>query len=117
MTGRGRRLGRLGTLALAATMSGGPGCMSLNPKTIPLPPECTAECAEVPCACRGKVYVFLLAGLDPFDTDRVGDFRNALIRSGFTKVYSGQGYHDTYFAAEMHRLTLAEPDARFVVVG
>src|SRR5207247_5004367 len=91
--------------------------VSLGPNRIALPPECTTECAEVPCACRGKVYVFLMTGLDPFNTDRVGDFRAALIQAGFTKVYSGQGYHDTFFAAEMHRLAREEPDARFVLVG
>jgi pimeloyl-ACP methyl ester carboxylesterase len=116
MTGRRRRLCGLGTLVVAA-LSTGPGCMCLNSKSIVLPTECMNECAEVPCACRGQVYVFLMSGIDPFDSDRVGDFRTALIRAGFTRVYSGQGYHDTYFAAEMHRLALAEPDSRFVLVG
>ncbi|HEY1375553.1 MAG TPA: hypothetical protein VGF55_02105 [Gemmataceae bacterium] len=104
--------GVLGALALAC----GAGCMSF-PKPIDLPPECTAECADVPCACRGKVYVFLMSGLDPFDLDRVADFRAALIRAGFNRVYNGQAFHDSYFAREMHRLALEEPDARFVLVG
>src|SRR5205814_1298819 len=111
------RRGLISTLTLAAGLAGTSGCMSLNPKLIPLPPECITECAEVPCACRGKVYVFLLSGFDFLDTDRVGAFRAALIRTGFTKVYNGQFYHDTYFAREMHRLALEEPGARFVVVG
>jgi pimeloyl-ACP methyl ester carboxylesterase len=107
----------LGTLLLTAASIGGPGCMAINPKPIPLAPECTAACADVPCQCRGKVYVFLMSGFDPLDLDRVGDFRAALIRAGFTKVYNGQFYHDVYFAKEMHRLATEEPDARFVVVG
>jgi pimeloyl-ACP methyl ester carboxylesterase len=107
----------LAPLVLAAVAIGGPGCMALNPKSIPLAPECTATCADVPCQCRGKVYVFLMSGFDPLDLDRVGDFRTALIRSGFTKVYNGQFYHDRFFAQEMHRLATEEPDAQFVVVG
>jgi pimeloyl-ACP methyl ester carboxylesterase len=107
----------LGTFVLAALTFSGPGCMALNPKPIPLAPECTAACGDVPCQCRGKVYVFLISGFDPFDLDRVGDFRAALIRSGFAKVYNGQFYHDRFFAQEMQRLTAEEPDARFVVVG
>jgi hypothetical protein len=93
------------------------GCMALNPHPIPLAPECTTDCAEIPCSCRGKVYVFLMSGFDLFDMDRVNDFRTALIHAGFTKVYNGQFYHDTYFASEIHRLALEEPDARFVIVG
>jgi hypothetical protein len=106
-----------GSLVLAAGLCAGPGCLCLNPKPIDLPPECTSACGHVPCACRGKVYVFLLSGFDLFDTDRVADFRAALIRAGFTKVYNGQFYHDTYFASEMHRVALQEPDSRFVLVG
>src|SRR4051812_15211300 len=104
-----RRLGVLGTLVLAAGLSGGSGCVSLGSKPIAVPPECGTRCAEVPCACRGKVYVFLMTGFDPFNTDRIGDFRSALIRAGFTKVYSGQGYHQNFFAAELHRLAREEP--------
>lgn len=106
----------VGALLFAALIAG-PGCMALDPKPIPLPPECTAQCGDVPCACRGKVYVFLMSGFDPLDLDRVKDFRTALIHAGFIRIYSGQGYHDTYFASEMHRLALEEPDARFVIVG
>jgi hypothetical protein len=106
-----------GGLVLAAGLMAGPGCLCLNPTPIDLPPDCTNACADVPCACRGKVYIFLLSGFDLFDTDRVADFRAALIRAGFTKVYNGQFYHDTYFAGEMRRLALKEPDAKFVLVG
>lgn len=102
---------------LLAALVAGPGCMCLNPKRIDLAPECTTDCAEIPCACRGKVYVFLMTGFDFFDSDRITDFRNALIQAGFTKVYAGQGFHDTFFAAEMNRLARTEPDAKFVVVG
>jgi hypothetical protein len=103
-------------LALAAVVAG-PGCLSLGHKPIALAPECAAACDDVPCACRGKVYVFLLSGFDPLDLDHVSDFRAALIRAGFTKVYNGQFYHDRFFAKEMRRLSTEQPDAKFVLVG
>jgi hypothetical protein len=114
MTGPRRRF--FGTLVLTALV-GGPGCMGLYPKRIPIDPACEAQCCDLPCACRGKVYIFLMSGLDPLDLDHVRDCRETLIRAGFTKVYNGQCYHDSYFAKEMHRIALAEPDAKFVVVG
>ncbi len=107
----------LGMLILAAASIGGPGCMAVNPKPIPLAPECTSACADVASACRGKVYVFLVSGLDPLDFDRVRDVRSALIRVGFTKVYDGQFYHESFFAKEMQRIAAEQPDAKFVVVG
>jgi len=58
-----------------------------------------------------------MSGFDPLDFDHVSDFRRALIRQGFTKVYNGQCYHDTFFASEMCRIARAEPDAQFVIVG
>jgi hypothetical protein len=82
-----------------------------------LPTECAAACESVPCACRGKVYVFLVNGFDPFDFGRLGDVRRTLVRAGFSKVYDGQFYHAGWFADEMRRLHADEPEARFVVVG
>jgi len=118
MTANRRRLRHLlGPLALAVGLAGSSGCLCLYHNPPVLPQDCTTACSDVPCACRGKVYVFLLSGFDPLDLDHVGEFRMALLHAGFTKVYSGQFYHDTYFAAEMHRLALTEPDAKFVVVG
>jgi hypothetical protein len=104
-------------LAIAAGIAASSGCMSLNPHPIPLSADCTAACGDVPCPCRGKVYVFLLRGFDPLDLDRVDDVRTALNTAGFTKVYDGQFYHERYFAEEMRRLSREEREARFVVVG
>ncbi|HEX4592401.1 MAG TPA: hypothetical protein VH120_20895 [Gemmataceae bacterium] len=110
---RGRIAGALAAAALAA----GPGCLSLDRKPIALSPDCAAACGEVPCACRGKTYAFLVSGFDPLDLDHVGDVRRALIQAGFTKIYNGQFYHDSFFAREMQRIRREEPEARFVVVG
>jgi pimeloyl-ACP methyl ester carboxylesterase len=114
MPGRTRQT--LGLLAIAAAVAAS-GCKALNPHPIPLSADCCAACGDVPCPCRGKVYVFLLRGFDPLDLDRVDDVRTALNAAGFTKVYDGQFYHERFFAEEMRRLSRAEPDARFVVVG
>jgi hypothetical protein len=93
------------------------GCVSFHGKAIPLPAECTAACGDVPCPCRGKVYVFLLSGFDPLDLDRVADVKAALVGAGFAKVYDGQFYDESFFRGEIRRLAKDEPDARFVLVG
>jgi hypothetical protein len=113
---RQRRRWLLGAFALAAGMLGSSGCLTLS-HTCALPPGCAETCQAVPCACRGKVYVFLVDGFDPLDFSRVAEVRSSLIRAGFTKVYNGQFYHSGWFADELRRLHTEEPDARFVVVG
>lgn len=105
-----------GAFVLLAALTAAPGCVSLH-KPIALSSDCLTVCNDVPCACRGKVYVFLLSGFDPLDIDRVADVRAALIRAGYTKIYNGQFYHGSFFAREMLRLTVEEPDAKFVLVG
>src|SRR5947208_2806060 len=100
----------LATLVLAAGLSGSSGCLCLNHAPPVISQDCAAACCDAPCACRGHVYVFLMSGFDPFDFDNVGEFRKALLNAGFTKVYDGQFYHDTFFAAEMHRLALEDPE-------
>jgi pimeloyl-ACP methyl ester carboxylesterase len=106
-----------GALVIFAAIVAGPGCMSLGHKPIALSSDCLSACNDVPCSCRGHVYVFLLSGFDPLDLDRVGDVRAALVRAGYTKIYNGQFYHEGFFASEMLRLSHEEPDTRFVLVG
>jgi hypothetical protein len=106
-----------GAFTLAAGMLGSSGCLTLSHTQCALPPGCAEACQAVPCACRGKVYVFLVDGFDPLDFSRVAEVRSSLIRAGFTKVYNGQFYHGGWFADELRRLHTEEPDAHFVVVG
>jgi hypothetical protein len=82
-----------------------------------LPADYLEACQAVPPACRGKVYVFLIDGFDPFGFCHVADFRKGLLNAGFTKVYNGHCFHTRWFADEMRTLHAEEPDARFVVVG
>ncbi len=118
MMGQSHRRGRVfGALVLAVGLAAAPGCLTLNSNLSPLPPECVEACEAVPGCCRGKVYVFLVNGLDPLDLGHVAEVRAALIRAGFTKVYDGQLYHAGWFAGEMRRLRSEEPGVRFVVVG
>jgi len=104
-------------LALTVAALAGSGCKLLDRQPLTLPPECCSACHELPCDCRGQVYVFLISGIDPLDTCRIREFRSELIRAGFNNIYNGHGYHDTLFAGEMHRIALEEPGAHFVVVG
>src|SRR5262249_19089981 len=103
-------------LAIAAGLGGAPGCLSSQSALAPLPPKCVEACETVPCACRGKVYVFLLNGFDPLGLE-AAQVRTALVRAGFPRVYDGQFYHTVWFGDEMRRIHAEEPDARFAVVG
>ncbi|MFO0809761.1 MAG: hypothetical protein U0746_14155 [Gemmataceae bacterium] len=107
----------LGNLILLAGLAGGPGCVTLCPKPLDLPPECVQACQQVPSCSRGRVFVFLVDGLDPLAVGCVGTVRRTLVGLGFNKVYDGYFYHVDWFAEEMCRLHAEEPDTRFVVVG
>jgi hypothetical protein len=86
-------------------------------KPTELPSDCVEACQAVPPDCRGKVYVFLIDGFDPFGFCHVAEVRKCLLSAGFTKVYNGHYYHTRWFADEMRTLHAEDPDARFVVVG
>jgi hypothetical protein len=107
----------LAALLLTAGLAGSSGCLTMGCKPTELPSDCLEACQGVPPACRGKVYVFLIDGFDPFGFCHVADVRKCLLSAGFTKVYNGHCYHTRWFADEMRTLHTDEPDARFVVVG
>lgn len=107
----------LGSWLLAASLVASPGCLTLCPHSLELPPECMQACRELPCCSRGRVFVFLIDGFDPLDGCGVSCVRRSLIDLGFIKVYDGHFYHSNWFADEMRRIHAEEPDAHFVVVG
>ena len=87
-------------------------------KPIPLAPECTAACADVPCQCRGKVYVFLMSGFDPLRHRSRRRFpHGAHPMPDSPRFTTASSITTRFFASEMRRLAVEEPDARFVVVG
>lgn len=107
----------MGGWLLVACLVASPGCLTLCPNALELPPECVQACRELPCCSRGRVFVFLVDGFDPLDSCGVNCVRRSLIGLGFIKVYDGHFYHAGWFADEMRRLHAEEPDAHFVVVG
>jgi hypothetical protein len=108
---------KLGSWLLLTTLAASPGCLTLSPQALELPPECVQACHSLPCCCRGRVFVFLIDGFDPLDGCGVARVRQSLIDLGFIKVYDGHFYHAGWFADEMRRLHAEEPDAHFVVAG
>lgn len=107
----------LGSWLLLASLVASPGCLTLAPQMLDLPPECVQACHSLPCCSRGRVFVFLIDGFDPLDCCGVTRVRRSLIDLGFIKVYDGHFYHAAWFADEMRRLHAEEPDAHFVVAG
>ncbi len=105
--------GILGT----AFVVGASGCLGLAKKVGSPPLEIAEVCASLPAEARGKVYLFLINGLDPFQAGDLEGVRNYVHQLGFRKTYLGQMYHQGYFGREMLRLHAEDPDARFIVVG
>jgi len=117
MTGQGRWLRRLVMLTCVPLFAMTTGCMSyLNP-VAPIPEEKKLCCAEVPKGCRNHVYVFFVHGMDPLDCANLRGLRDYVQSLGFIKTYYGQMYHTMYFANEIRRIHLEDPDARFVLTG
>jgi hypothetical protein len=113
MVGQRRLLFLLGTAALLLL----PGCFSVF-YSDPVPPaDAQSRCKQIDPICRGKLFVFMLNGLDPFNSDNLGWTRDYLKGLGFAKVYSGQSFHEDTFFDEIIRLHNIFDDARFVVIG
>jgi hypothetical protein len=117
MSGKLHKPGWSYAAVILMTLTGAPGCLMSRDALHSLPPACQEACASVPCACRSKVYVFLINGFDPLGLQGGGEVRATLVRAGFTKVYDGQFYHGDWFAGEMRRLHAEQPDVRFALVG
>src|SRR4051812_23435403 len=93
----------LGNLLLTAGFAASPGCMTLGPKPLDLPPECVQACQGLPCCSRGKVFVFLIDGFDPLDVCGRATVRRTLVDLGFPRIYDGHFYLAAWFADEMRR--------------
>lgn len=115
MAQQGRR--RLGRVALAALLAGASGCLSFcHPIDPPKPPE-RAPCEALPQACRNRVHIFFIQGLDPLDFDNLDGVAEYVQQLGFIKTYYGQLYHTWYFEDELRKVHKEDPEARFVLVG
>jgi hypothetical protein len=97
-------------LALALLLPALPGCASL-----PRCPEELPGCPEIPACSRNRVYVFLVAGIDPLC--EMEHLRERLIECGFIKVYCGHRLLGKHYAEEIQRLHQCDEHARFVLVS
>ncbi len=71
----------------------------------------------VPTACRSRVHIFFVNGLDPFGWGNVSGLSEYVQSLGYHKTYYGQLYHAFDFADEIHKIHEADPEARFALVG
>ena len=107
----------LGSFLLAGTLGMGSGCVStLNPIDRPVA-EQLMSCQAVPPCCKDHVYIFLINGLDPINATNLTGVRDYMHDIGFQKTYYGQLFHTRTYVEEIRRLSAADPDARFVLLG
>lgn len=101
----------------AALLALAPGCLSVcHPVEAP-PPADIFPCHEVPQACKNRVHVFFLHGLDPLDFANFQGVHDYVRSLGFLKTYFGLPFHAFHFEKELRRVHEADPEARFVLVG
>jgi len=104
------------------------GCMAIYPlPNDPIPntnkasflgsAETTPDWAVLPQQSKNHVYVYLLNGNDPFNSDNLCGVRDYLHARGFIKTSYGQQYHGPWIEAEIRDLAQTDPHARFVLVG
>jgi hypothetical protein len=79
--------------------------------------EDLAACTEVPAACKNRVHIFLINGLDPFEVGNLKGLQDYLHSLGFIKTWYGQPFHAFLFAKEILKIHAEEPTARFVLIG
>lgn len=101
---------------MAAILAGGAGCVNFN-HTAYHSALRTPNAAPVAPPARSQVHVFLMNGLDVVETGRIHQLRDQLVCAGFAKVYITQRADQEWYAREMRRLAVDEPDARLVLVG
>ena len=112
-----RWLYRLGSCGLALVLTMQMGCLQFVYPVDPLPLEEVREQLELPAACKNKVYVFFLHGIDPFDLANLEGVNEYVRSIGYIKTYYGQPFHVFQYEKEIVALRKREPNARIVLVG
>jgi hypothetical protein len=93
------------------------GCLSfVHPVDFP-PREEVVETIQIPQACKNKVHIFFVHGLDPADLGNYSGLEEYVRKLGFIKTYYGMPYHAFHLEKELCKLRRNEPDARIVIVG
>ena len=109
-----RQRGVLG--AVLAIVLANTGCVACCHKSHQRAWEHGADC-DLPTACRGQVYVFLIHGLTPTTDCGLEALRLKLAENGFPKVGVAELGSNCCVASEVKKIRQCEPDARFVLVG
>jgi hypothetical protein len=113
-----RRTRRLwSTWLLAVGLGTAPGCLTCCHPVAAPPKEQTETCQAISLVNRKCVYTFLLNGTDALGCANLQGVQKYLFDLGFTRTYYGEACHNAYFRDEIRRISQAEPDARFVLVG
>lgn len=103
-------------LGIAASVLGGPGCISAGYKGARLAREAGPEC-DIPLTQRNQVYVFVIGGNNPLESSALDRFREGLNAQGFAKVATGPSIYSSWMASEMRRIHSEQPTAVFVIAG
>lgn len=70
-----------------------------------------------PLPAPGRVHVFLVRGVDPFDWSNFRELSDFLHGLGFHKIHIGHFFQGARFERELRRVHEEEPDARIVLIG
>ncbi len=108
---------QLGRLAAAAALLASAGCGHLLRHEVEKPPEGALSCHDLPACFRDHVHVFIIHGTDPLDFANLAGLKAYLRDLGFRKTYLGQLYHRNDWTRELRRVHVADPEARFVLIG
>jgi hypothetical protein len=111
---------RWSALARSVLLAGGllsGGCLSFVHPLAPPGPADLLPCDGVPAACKNRVHLFFIGGIDPLDLGNLDGLCNYAHALGFIKTHVGAPYHAFYFEKEILRIHKADPDARFVLLG
>lgn len=101
---------------ILATVLANTGCITPCHKGYEQALKHGAEC-DLPVACRGQVYVFMMHGLTPTTHCGLNSLRLKLAENGFAKIGMGELCHANWVKTEIDTIRACEPEARFVLVG
>ena len=102
---------------LAAGLQAATGCHSFFHCGEPLPPSATPPGQAPETTEPNRVHVFLIHGIDLFDSANLQSVEEHIRGLGFANTHLGQFYQAAQFEEDIRALHRADPKAHFVVVG
>ena len=103
-------------LAILAVSVAGSGCVTCQYGAHARSVE-ACHASPIPTPIRQHVYLFMMNGYDLLDLAGLSTLRDGVIEAGFPKVYFAQRADRRWFEYEIRRVSLEDPNARFVVLG